>query len=70
MSTQAPARRTWINGSKKSAVYVTAFPTRRIACKYMPEIAWETEVWIADAPSHLTHFNGVRFLGPDPRQAV
>ena len=28
------------------------------------EIAWETEVWVADAPSHLIHFNGVRFLGP------
>ena len=25
---------------------------------------WETEVWIADAPSHLIHFNGNRFLGP------
>lgn len=45
-------------------VYVTAFPTRQLAGKYMPEIAWETEVWIADAPSHLIHFNGVRFLGP------
>jgi len=28
------------------------------------EIAWETEVWVADAPSHLIHFNGERFLGP------
>ncbi|WP_277996709.1 BsuBI/PstI family type II restriction endonuclease [Escherichia coli] len=27
-------------------------------------MAWETEVWVADAPSHLIHFNGVRFLGP------
>ena len=45
-------------------VYVTAFPNRQIMGKYLPEIAWETEVWIADAPSHLIHFNGVRFLGP------
>ena len=28
------------------------------------EIAWETEVWVADAPDHLIHFNGERFLGP------
>lgn len=28
------------------------------------EIAWETEVWVADAPEHLIHFNGIRFLGP------
>lgn len=45
-------------------VYVTAFPNRSIMARYLPEIAWETEVWVADAPSHLIHFNGVRFLGP------
>ena len=25
---------------------------------------WESEVWIAESPSHLIHFNGERFLGP------
>lgn len=45
-------------------VYVSAFPTRRTFLKYLEVIAWESEVWIADAPSHLIHFNGVRFLGP------
>lgn len=45
-------------------VYVTAFPTRRVMGRYLREIAWETEVWIADAQSHLIHFNGERFLGP------
>jgi hypothetical protein len=45
-------------------VYVTAFPNRQIMGRYLPEIAWETEVWCADAPSHLIHFNGNRFLGP------
>ncbi len=45
-------------------VFVTAFPNRQIMDRYLPEIAWETEVWCADAPSHLIHFNGVRFLGP------
>lgn len=45
-------------------VYVTAFPNRSIMARYLPEIAWETEVWVADAPSHLIHFNGERFLGP------
>ena len=28
------------------------------------EIAWETEVWVAESPDHLIHFNGERFLGP------
>lgn len=45
-------------------VYVTAFPNRLNMARYLSEIAWETEVWVADAPSHLIHFNGVRFLGP------
>lgn len=50
--------------STAGLVYVTAFPNRAIMGRYLGEIAWETEVWIADAPSHLIHFNGVRFLGP------
>jgi len=50
--------------STADLVYVTAFPDRATMSRYLPEIAWETEVWIADAPSHLIHFNGERFLGP------
>jgi len=45
-------------------VFVTAFPTRALMAHYLAEIAWETEVWVAEAPSHLIHFNGDRFLGP------
>lgn len=45
-------------------VFVTAFLTRRAMTKYLSEIAWETEVWIAEASSHVIHFNGERFLGP------
>lgn len=51
-------------GSSAGLVYVTAFPNRAVMCRYLNEIAWETEVWVADAPSHLIHFNGERFLGP------
>jgi hypothetical protein len=50
--------------SKAGLVYVTAFPNRSLMSRYLGEIAWETEVWVADAPSHLIHFNGERFLGP------
>lgn len=45
-------------------VFVTAFPNRKTMIRYLGEIAWETEVWIAEAPEHLIHFNGERFLGP------
>jgi hypothetical protein len=51
-------------GSTAGLVYVTAFPNRTAMSRYLGEIAWETEVWVADAPSHLIHFNGERFLGP------
>lgn len=52
------------SGAKAGLVYVTAFPTRSIMARYLGEIAWETEVWVAEAPSHLIHFDGERFLGP------
>lgn len=45
-------------------VYVTAFLDRGTFKKFAPDIAWETEVWIADAPDHLIHFDGDKFLGP------
>lgn len=43
-------------------VYVSCFPDRRVMRKYLADIAWETEVWCADNPTHMIHFNGERFL--------
>ena len=45
-------------------IYVTAFETRKEMARYLSNISWETEVWVAEAPDHLIHFNGTRFLGP------
>jgi hypothetical protein len=45
-------------------VYVTAFLTKTEFRKWVTDIAWETEVWIAENPDHLIHFNGDKFLGP------
>lgn len=50
--------------STAGLVFVTAFIDRRAMLKYLNDISWETEVWIADSPTHLIHFNGERFLGP------
>ena len=50
--------------SRAGFVFVTAFLDRKTMAKYLGDIAWETEVWVAEAPSHLIHFNGERFLGP------
>jgi len=57
-------------GSTAGLLYVTAFPNRATMACSLGDIAWETEVWVADAPSHLIHFDGQRFLGPySPRQS-
>lgn len=45
-------------------VYVSAFPDVREFKRHAENIAWETEVWIAEMPDHLIHFNGDKFLGP------
>jgi adenine-specific DNA-methyltransferase len=50
--------------ARPGLVFVSAFPDRRTFTKFHASIAWETEVWIADAPDHMIHFNGERFLGP------
>lgn len=54
---------------KVGFVYVTAFPDRAEFRKNAADIAWETEVWIADNPDHMIHFNGERFLGPHDKSS-
>ena len=52
-------------GSARCLHYVTAFPDRgETFRKFLAVVAWETEVWCASDPTHLIHFNGIRFLGP------
>ncbi|MBN1613231.1 MAG: restriction endonuclease [Deltaproteobacteria bacterium] len=51
-------------GSTEGLVFVTAFLDRKTMVKYLNDISWETEVWIAESPTHMIHFNGERFLGP------
>ncbi|MBR3220767.1 MAG: restriction endonuclease [Kiritimatiellae bacterium] len=45
-------------------VYISAFPDKRTFARFASDVAWETEVWVADNPTHMVHFNGSRFLGP------
>jgi len=51
-------------GSSAGLVFVTAFIDRHAMLKYLNDISWETEIWVAESPTHLIHFNGERFLGP------
>jgi type II restriction enzyme len=55
---------TVLANAKPGRVYVSAFPSFREFKKYADEIAWETEVWVAEFPEHLLHYNGDRFFGP------
>ena len=56
--------KTMFAGIESGLVFVSAFPDFAEFRKHLKEIAWETEVWIADIPDHLIHYNGDRFLGP------
>ena len=49
---------------KAGLVYVSAFPDLAEFKNHASNIAWDTEVWLADVPDHMMHFNGDRFLGP------
>ena len=45
-------------------IFITAFTSRIDFKKNILDIAWESEVWTADNPDHMVHFNGHKFLGP------
>ena len=47
---------------KVDRVYVSSFPDFREFKKHIDNIAWDTEVWIADNPDHMIHFNGPKFF--------
>lgn len=45
-------------------IFVTASLDFKTYKKFADELAWETEVWIAEMPEHMIHLNGDRFMGP------
>lgn len=49
---------------RSGKIYITAFLEFTTFKKFSEQLAWETEVWIADMPDHMIHLNGDRFLGP------
>src|ERR687895_353878 len=50
--------------SSVGLVFISCFPSRAELRQNLQDIAWGTEVWCADNPTHLIHFDGERFLGP------
>jgi BsuBI/PstI restriction endonuclease domain/BsuBI/PstI restriction endonuclease HTH domain len=49
-------------GSTLPLVFVSAYTTRALAARRSKNIAWETDVWVAEHPDHLIHFNGHHLL--------
>lgn len=43
-------------------LFFTAFESKKAFRSWAAKIAWESEVWIAESPDHLIHFNGYKFL--------
>lgn len=50
--------------ARPGLVFVTAFKDRASFRSAAVDIAWETEVWVRESPTHMIHFDGERFLGP------
>lgn len=50
--------------SSAGLVFISAFPDRKTFTRFSNDLAWKTDVWIANNPTHMIHLNGSRFLGP------
>ena len=46
-------------------IFISAFPNLKEFRRHVDDIAWKTEVWIAEIPEHMIHFNGDKFLKAD-----
>jgi len=49
---------------KHGLVFISAFPNFSEFKHHSNDISWETEVWLADFPDHMIHYNGDKFIGP------
>ena len=53
-----------LRGCAAKRIYISAFHNFAEFGRHKSQIAWETEVWIAEMPEHMIHYNGERFLEP------
>ena len=54
----------YLSECKVQRVYVSAFPDFQEYKRHADSIAWETEVWVAEVPTHLLHYDGEKFISP------
>lgn len=55
---------TMTSNVKSGKIFITAFLDFKTYKKFSEDLAWETEVWIAEMPDHMIHLNGDKFIGP------
>jgi len=58
------ALRRLTRNSTAGVLFVSAFENASRFARFSKRISWETEVWIADDPEHMIHFDGGRYLAP------
>ncbi len=51
-----------LSGCEVQRIYVSAFPSFTELKKHVNDIAWETEVWVAEVPDHMIHYDGEKFF--------
>lgn len=56
---------TLLKSCATARIYVSAFQDLKEFKRHIANVAWETEVWIAEMPDHMIHFNGDKFLEPN-----
>jgi len=56
--------------STAALLYVSAFLTMDDLARYADVIAWQTDIWIAEKPTHMIHFNGGCLYGPYDRMTT
>ena len=61
------ALRRLTESSSAERLFISAFATADTFGRFSKQISWETEVWIADSPEHLIHFDGDKYLEPYAR---
>ena len=51
----------YLSDCRVARMYLSAFLSFAEFKRHAESIAWETEVWIAEAPEHMLHYNGGKF---------
>ena len=51
-------------------IFITAFSTMKKCKEKLLSIAWDTEIWVAEEPTHMIHKNGDKFIGAHEKSDI